>query len=287
MVESNGKNRKSIVTDKPTAYQTPPSAIENRVGWRVDDFEELIQSQGYDALIDRALRCPCVDKATGQALSTCKNCLGRGWFFVNRTETRLIAQHMDSKKRYENWSEVNRGTASITTKGIDKLGFMDKIILTQLEEFYSEIIRPIYFQGEIIAYPVYEPLKVTDMFLFSSDNEKLISIKEDEYVIDGNKIVFDLGIQDKISIDDMNVKNKSEIPISISIRYSHFPVYHVIDVNRELMKVRESRFCSYNDEKLRQMPINVLARKAHYLFDAQKFGEESFENTVLPAKERE
>lgn len=287
MVKSNGENRKSIVTDKPTAYQTPPSAIENRVGWRVDDFEKLIQSQGYDALIDRALRCPCVDKATGQALSTCKNCLGRGWFFVDRTETRLIAQHMDSKKRYENWSEVNRGTASITTKGIDKLGFMDKIILTQLEEFYSEIIRPIYFQGEIIAYPVYEPLKVTDMFLFASDNEKLINIKEDEYVIDGNKIVFDLGIQDKISIDDMNVKNKSEIPISISIRYSHFPVYHVIDVNRELMKVRESRFCSYNDEKLRQMPINVLARKAHYLFDAQKFGEESFENTVLPAKERE
>ena len=285
--DSNGKNRKSIITDKTTAYQTPPASMSPHVGWNVNKFETLIQTQGYDAFIDRALRCPCVDKATGQALSTCKNCLGRGWFFVDRTETRLIAQHMDSKKHYENWSEVNRGTASITTKGIDKLGFMDKIILTQLEEFYSEIIRPIYFQGEIIAYPVYEPLKVTDMFLFSSDNEKLISIKEDEYVIDGNKIVFDLGIQDKISIDDMNVKNKSEIPISISIRYSHFPVYHVIDVNRELMKVRESRFCSYNDEKLRQMPINVLARKAHYLFDAQKFGEESFENTVLPAKERE
>ena len=286
-MDSNGKNRKSIITDKVTAYQTPPTSMSPNVGWDVNKFETLIQTQGYDAFIDRALRCPCVDKATGQALSTCKNCLGRGWFFVDRTETRLIAQHMDSKKRYENWSEVNRGTASITTKGIDKLGFMDKIILTQLEEFYSEIIRPIYFQGEIIAYPVYEPLKVTDMFLFASDNEKLINIKEDEYVIDGNKIVFDLGIQDKISIDDMNVKNKSEIPISISIRYSHFPVYHVIDVNRELMKVRESRFCSYNDEKLRQMPINVLARKAHYLFDAQKFGEESFENTVLPAKERE
>lgn len=286
-MDSNGKNRKSIITDKVTAYQTPPTSMSPNVGWDVNKFETLIQTQGYDAFIDRALRCPCVDKATGQALSTCKNCLGRGWFFVDRTETRLIAQHMDSKKRYENWSEVNRGTASITTKGIDKLGFMDKIILTQLEEFYSEIIRPIYFQGEIIAYPVYEPLKVTDMFLFASDNEKLINIKEDEYVIDGNKIVFDLGIQDKISIDDMNVKNKSEIPISISIRYSHFPVYHVIDVNRELMKVRESRFCSYNDEKLRQMPINVLARKAHYLFDAQKFGEESFENTVMPPIDRE
>lgn len=274
-MESNNKNRKSIITDKFTAFQTPPSIIEQKVGWRVDLFEGLIQSQGYDAFIDRALRCPCVDKATGQALSTCRNCLGRGWFFVDRTETRIIAQHMDSKKRYENWSEINRGTASITTKGVDKLGFMDRIILTQLEEFYSEIIRPVYFQGEIIAYPVYEPLNITNMFLFTSDNERLVSIKKDEYVIDKNKIVFDLGIQDKILVD-MNIKNKSEMPISISIRYSHFPVYHVIDVNRELMRVRENKFCSYDDEKLRQMPINVLARKAHYIFDAQKFGEESF-----------
>ena len=281
-IESNDKNRKSIITDKPTVFQTPASAINPRVGWDVNNFETLIQTQGYDAFIDRALRCPCVDKATGQALSTCKNCLGRGWFFIDRTETRLIAQHMDSKKRYENWSEVNRGTASITTKGIDKLGFMDRIILTQLEEFYSEIIRPIFYQGEIIAYPVYEPLKITNMFLFSSDNEKLVPIMPDEYTVDKNKIVFSLGIQDKIAISDMNIKAKSEIPISISIRYSHYPVYHVIDINRELMKVRESRFCSFDDEKLRQMPINVLARKAHYIFDAQKFGEESFENVVMP-----
>lgn len=281
-IESNDKNRKSIITDKPTVFQTPASAVNLRVGWDVNNFETLIQTQGYDAFIDRALRCPCVDKATGQALSTCKNCLGRGWFFIDRTETRLIAQHMDSKKRYENWSEVNRGTASITTKGIDKLGFMDRVILMQLEEFYSEIIRPIFYQGEIIAYPIYEPLEITNMFLFSSDDEKLVPIMPDEYTVDKNKIVFSLGIQDKIAISDMNIKAKSEIPISISIRYSHYPVYHVIDINRELMKVRESKFCSFDDEKLRQMPINVLARKAHYIFDAQKFGEESFENAVIP-----
>lgn len=81
-MESNGKNRKSIITDKPTAFQTPPAAVNPRVGWDVNKFETLIQTQGYDAFIDRALRCPCVDKATGQALSTCKNCLGRGWFLL-------------------------------------------------------------------------------------------------------------------------------------------------------------------------------------------------------------
>jgi len=174
---------------------------------------------------------------------------------------------MDNKKRYENWSEVNRGTVSLTTKGIDKLGFMDKIILTQLEEFYSEVLRPIQFQNQIIAYPIYEPLAITNMFLFSSDSEKLVNITEDEFSIDKNKIIFSSTIKDKILVSDVN---ESEIPISISIRYSHFPVYHVIDVNREL----------------KQMPINVLARKAHYLFDSQKFGDESFDNTVFPVKDR-
>lgn len=281
--DSNGKNRKSIITDKTTAYQTPPASMSPHVGWDVNKFETLIQTQGYDAFIDRALRCPCVDKATGQALSTCKNCLGRGWFFVDRTETRLIAQHMDNKKRYENWSEVNRGTASITTKGIDKLGFMDRIILTQLEGYYSEILNPVLFGGELIAYPVYEPLEVTNIFLFVGDYTKLEPIPEEMYKIDKNKIVFDQSLLSVLPVEDVNQKQPN---MSVSIRYSHFPVFHVIDANRELMKVRESRFCTYDDEKLRQMPINVLARKAHYIFDAQKFGEESFENTVMPPRDR-
>ena len=277
-MESNGRNRKSIITDKPVAFQTPASTVHPRVGWRVDDFEELIQSQGYDVYIDRAMRCPCVDKATGQALSTCKNCLGRGWFFVDRTETRIIAQRMDSKKRYLDWSEVNAGTASMTTKGSDKLGFMDRIILLQLQEFYSEIIRPTVYEGELLAYPVYEPLDITNMFLFVGDYTKLEPIPAEMYKVDKNKIVFDQELLNVVPVDNVN---QSVPSVSISIRYPHIPVYHVIDVNRELMRVRESKLCGYDDETLKQMPINVLARKAHFIFDAQKYGEEAFENTVM------
>lgn len=277
-MDSNNINRKSIISDKPTAVQTPPTFIENRTGWRVGDFEKLIQTHGYDVFIDRAMRCPCVDRATGQALSTCKNCLGRGWFFVNRHETRIIAQRMDNKKRYQDWSEVNQGNASITTKGIDKLGFMDRIILTQLEAYYSEILRPIVYDGELLVYPVYEPLYITDIFLFIGDYTKLQPIPKEMYKIDKNKLVFDKGLMEIIPVGDVNEKTPN---ISITVRYAYYPVYHVIDINRELMKVRESQFCSYDDEQLRQMPINVTARKAHYIFDAQKFGLESLENTVI------
>ena len=271
---------KSIITDKSITFKTPPTIVSPRVGWRTKDFEELIQAHGYDAFIDRALRCPCVDRSNGQALSTCKNCLGRGWFFVDRTETRLIAQHMDSKKKYENWSEVNRGTTSITTKASDKLGFMDRIILYQLEEFYSEIIRPVFFDDELVAYPVYEPLSITNIYLFSEDNQPLVMLTEDDYVIEKNRIKFDPNILNLIDVLDPNINSLTQLPVSISVRYSHYPVYHVIDINRELMRVREGKLCNVDDENLVQMPINATARKAHYIFDAQKFGEEAIDNSV-------
>lgn len=267
---------KSIVTNPPVIHQTPATLVDPRIGWRVRDFEELIQAHGYDAYIDKAMRCPCTDKATGQAMSTCKNCLGRGWLFTDRTETRVVAQHMDSKRQYQDWSEVNRGTASITTKGADKLGFMDRIILLQLEEWYSEVLNPVIWQGQLIAYPIYEPLKISRMALFVSDNTALKELKEgDDYEVDKNTIVFNENILTYIEMKDVNDPAAN---VSITIRYSHYPVYHVIDVNRELMKVRESKFCGFDDEKLKQMPINVLARKAHFIFDNQTFDNELIYN---------
>ena len=275
------------MTNLVTAYQTPPAAINPRVGWDVNRFETLIQTQGYDALIDRALRCPCCDKATGQAMSTCKNCGGRGWFFVDRTETRLLAQHMDSKKRYDEWSQVNRGTASITTRGIDKLGFMDRIILTQLEEWFSETLHPVLFDGQLIAYPIYEPLEITNMFLFASDTVPLVPLSADMYSVVGNKIVFSENVVNLVDLESLDIKDVNEIPLHITIRYSHYPVYHVIDMNRELMRVREGKLCGQGyDEYLRQMPINVLARKAHYIFDNQKWDEVYYDNTVIPPVDR-
>lgn len=267
-------DKKSIITGKPITAQTPATPANPGARWRVDKFNELIYSQGYDAYIDRALRCPCVDKTTGQALSTCKNCLGRGWFFVNRRETRLIAQSMNNIKRYENWSEVNRGIAKITTRAIDKLGFMDRVILMELEAYYSEILRPTMFEGELIAYPVYEPLEVTEIYLFTADDQKLFPIPSELYSIDGNKIVFDPSLEEYIEPNTTDA-----VQMSVSIRYSYHPVYHIVDANRELMKVREGK-CCFRDDDLTAMPNYALARKAHYIFDAQKYGAILYDNSI-------
>ena len=270
--------KQSIVNNRIPVVTTPKEFGDPVSVWRVGNFNQLIDDHGYEAYIDRALRCPCNEKSGGQALTTCQNCSGRGWIFVDRKLTRVLSQSMNNAKRFKDFSEINQGTAKITTRGIDKLGFMDRIILIELEAYYSEVLRPILFQNEMIAYPIYEPLSVTNIYLFVSDDKKLLPLTEKQYKIVGNRIVFDLGIQDLITSNDMMAK---ELPVSITIRYSYAPVYHVLDANRELMKVRE-RNESLSDEKLTDMPINVTCRKAHYMFDAQKFGVTIFDNTIYP-----
>jgi len=264
----------SQITGKGTKFETPPSPSSPRVsGWRVDDFEGLVYGQGYDAYIDKAMRCPCIDKATGSAQSTCKNCLGRGWFWIDRRLTRIVAQSMGNKRKNTDYGEINRGEAKITARAIDRLEYMDKVILIELVAYYTEILRPEFFQMEWLAYPVYEPLEVTNIYLFDTDILKLIPLTPQQYTVEGNKVIFSSELQELTKEKDVNV----------SIRYSYHPVYHVLDANRELMKVRELKCGYYNDELLREMPVNVIARKAHYLFDSQRFNAEQFDNTIYTA----
>ncbi len=268
--------KKSILTSHAIVSQTAPSTGLPKVGWDVEKFNGLIYNHGYQAFIEHAMRCPCCDKATGQALSTCKNCLGRGWLFINKQETRVVSQSMGNIKRDTQTGEVNHGTARITVRAIDRIGFMDRIMLTELEAYYTEIVRPQMYEGTLLAYPVYEPIEITDAFLYVSDTQKLRPLTKDQYNVVGNRIEFDESIMNLVDVTDVNQISPE---LSITIRYSYHPVYHVIDANRELMRVSE-RGCKYDDEKLAQMPINVTARKAHYIFDAQKYNAELYDNTV-------
>lgn len=270
--------KKSILTAHPIVDTTPPSLSLPQPIWKPELFESLIHNNGYDVYIERALRCPCVDRSSGQALATCKNCLGRGWFFVDKRQTRVVSQSMANLRRNSDIGEINRGTARITSRAVDRLAFMDKIIFLELVAYYTEVLRPVMYEGELVAYPIYEPIEITNAYVFVGDTVKLLPLNENMYKIEGNRVAFDESILDEIEATDVNQKQPD---LSISVRYSYHPVYHVIDVNRELMKVKGRNGCTFSDEKLKNMPILVLARKSHYIFDQQAFNRELFDNTVM------
>jgi len=246
--------------NKPIGSVTGNENPEHQVRFEPRRFNELVFDKGYEVFIDKALRCPCVGKGTGQALLTCDNCLGVGWFFVNRIETRIAVQQLKADVKYENWSQTTAGMAKITARAIDKLAFMDRIILREVEGFFTEVTKARVFKGSKVCFLIYEPLEIEEIYMFISDNQPLRVLKPEEYLIDGHKLMLDS------KFDDVE-------KISISVRYRHCLTYHIIDMTRDIMKVRTKENCAKSKEELSNMPIGGMARKAHYILDNQKYDE--------------
>lgn len=246
---------------RAVVQKTPGEITEHQVRLQPERFNSLVFDKGHDAWIDRAYRCPCSVKGAGQPLADCDNCLGNGWIFANRIDTRVAIQGMKADVRFENWTKMTAGMAKITTRAIDKLAFMDRIILKEVEGYYNEILRTRVRDGKVIAFFEYPLLEVEDVMLFRSSKQSLTILRpEIDFTIEGeSKIIFNLPLKDDYTL---------------TTRYRHYMTYHILEMNRDIMKVRTKDKCGQSDEELAAMPISGVARKAHYLFDNHKFDEE-------------
>ena len=252
--------KKTDVRNKPIYSKTGPESIEHQVRFEPQRFNSLIFDKGYEVWVDKAMRCPCTVKGTGQALLSCNNCVGTGWIFVNRIETRVAVQNINANIKYENWSQTTTGMAKITSRAVDKLAFMDRVILREVAGIFNEVVRIRDYNSEKVGFAIYEILDMEGIYLFQGDKIALHPMTKDEYEIDGYKII-------------LNDKYNSMKDLSISIRYRHCLTYHLIDMNRDVIKVR-TKNCEASDEQLTDMPINGTARKSHYIFDNLKYEEE-------------
>lgn len=249
--------RKAVVT------RTQKDNIAHDVKFTPQKFNELISAKGYEVYIDKALRCPCAVSNSGHGLPDCNNCLGIGWFFINRTETIVAVQAMKADVRYEKWTRDTVGTAKITARAVDKLCFMDRITLKEVEGYYNEILRSRKpDQVKNIAYCMYDIISIESLFLFENSTQKLTELVEGaDYTLDPantTKIIF----ANKFDGREM----------TMSIRYRHFQTYHIKDMNRDIVKVR-TKGCLQPEGDLKEMPILGYAQKAHYMFDNIKYDE--------------
>jgi len=240
---------------KITVSKAPNLIGRPQVYFNKEGFEAAIWAQGYDIIIERAVRCPCKTQGSDN-LSSCKNCGGTGWLFINPVKTKAIITSQNSSVKFAAWSEETVGDANITVRDSDRLGFMDRITVIEGESIHSQTAYPVIYDDTLFAFLDYKPKEILEVFMFVADNEKLALLSYDEYRIDG----------DKIYLDD---KFKDIQDITISLRYVHAPQYHVIETTRDVMV--STTFKVGETKKTSQMPISARIRKSHYIIDKENF----------------
>lgn len=256
--------------NKPIIEETSPNIDLTAPHFNKDSFDEAVYEHGYDVTLEKAVRCPCRLKANGNARPDCVNCGGSGWIFVNKRSTVIVSQSMNtSVKNNKAWSEDDRGTISVSSRPQDRLSFMDRITILDLESSFSEILFLREFNGKILSTFIYNPTSIELVYLFTDSSQSLTYLTLDEdYTVTNN--IFELNYDKYINL----LENDHE-SISISVRYNHNPSYHVIDIPRERTADRRATDngleCEIEDVSVTrekpQLIVNAIARKAQYAID--------------------
>ena len=241
----------SIVTET----QPPNQSGSPNVTFNKDNFEAVIFQKGHNVIHEHALPCPCKSEKMDN-LSSCRNCGGGGWIFINPNKTKMILSSMNYGTQFKEWSQENLGRVNITARDIDVLSYMDRITSLDGEVMFSEVIHAKDFHELLCAFTIYDIKRVVQAFVFKEDKQPLQRIVENtDFTIAGNVVKL-----------ERSIFNNYTQPISVTITYIHAPQFHVMDLMRDV------RLSYTKAQKAFQLPISGMGRRSHYILDRQNFG---------------
>jgi len=220
-------NKIPIQIEPPITGQGAPE-----VYLRQRDFDQLITRFGYNVYLDRFLPCPCKEEGVNSSRLTCKNCYGTGFVLVERIQTKAYVASMNYPTQYKDWSIENIGTSRITTLSDRPLSFMDRVILYEEKNFYSELVYPITDGDNLVAFCAYPPIEIINCKIFQGEDLPLRDIDPSLIEIDNEGKIILNEIANKLYYRDEYIYNSKT---GISIRYTYLPSFHIIDVVRNLI----------------------------------------------------
>ncbi len=242
-----------------SVQQTPPNLIyEPTIEFRKNSFEAAVWLKGYWVFIEKAVRCPCEGKIKN-ALSSCTNCYGVGFFFINSMRTRALVTSINKDTRYKEWSPELIGNISVSVRDDlkENLSFYDKITFYEKFGYHSEVL-PIRNSGQepsqAFVYLVYRPVEILDVWVFDGSENPLMRLTTAEYETNPNN-PYILNIN--ITTPPTNFNNV------IAVRYRHQVQYNVIDIPHE---IRASNVTNTDGQLVRiDLPVNAIGRRSHLL----------------------
>lgn len=243
-----------MADEKSILVATPqPAQGYAQVAFRPDEFDNAVWGHAYNAIFERAIRCPC---STGDhPLPNCENCLGTGYFYINPYKSQALLIGLNATNQYKSWSMELVGTVSVTVRDRDKehLGYFDRITLSDQFAQYSENLEIRTAQdGTMFIFTMYAVQEILGIWSFQGATQPLKVLPKGSYsVSDTNPYVI------IIDPDQIGVNN------TISIAYKHKVEYHVLDFPHEIRaSMRRDKSGRY---EVIQLPINAIARRSHLI----------------------
>jgi len=235
-----------------------------RLDFNKDQFDALIETKGYPLVWERAIPCPCSKQGESANKSSCKNCIGTGWVFLNPMEIKGLVTSINKDTKYKEWSIELLGTFAITVNSKNRLNFMDRITVLGSRTTHSEVLKVKRSETKYFVRTIYPIIEVVDIFKFESVYNKLKLLKfEEDYIFNGDQVVF-----------LKNIKHDD----SITVSYLHQLQYHILDLNHD---VRNTVVLdNYSREQNKELPISAIARRSHVVVNSYEFaGDEIFNNS--------
>ena len=235
------------------------SAPPNRIGqpsveFDNNSFEAAIWNKGYDIKVEKAIECPC--KSSNGNVSTCQNCFGYGWIYINPIRMRAITSSVNYDTKYKDWTREKLGTISVTVRNSDRISYYDRLTFENDYSIFAEI-RPLLYNtsaDQNFIFTTYQIKEIEDVFLYESDTDPLIKLTAgtDYSINENNPYILDINY-DTSTITNFNSK--------VSIRYKHRQQYLVLDLPHDMrrsLKINENG----QDTKI-ELPVNAIAARVH------------------------
>lgn len=242
---------------------------ENTFGYMRLDFEKgqfdaLIENKGYPVVWERAIPCPCSKRSESASKTTCQNCIGTGWVFINPVQIKGLITSINKDTKYREWSVELLGTFAVTVTSKYKLSFMDRLTVLGSRATHSENLIVKQNGNKWFVRTTYEIKEIVDIFKFESVYKalKLLEFGVD-YNFEGNQIAF--------------LKN-IEYGDSVTVTYLHELQYHILDLNHDVRNTVALN--KYSQEEVVELPIAAIARRTHIVINSYEFnGDEIFNNS--------
>lgn len=250
-----------IKIDSPVSTSgTPETYLRQR------DFDALIYRFGYNVYLDKMIPCPCKEEGVNSAKLTCKNCYGTGFILAERLQTKAFLAQMNFPTQYKDWSVENIGTAQISTLSQNPVAFMDRVVMYEEKNIYSELIYPIIDNTEIVAFCAYPPLDIQFCKMFQGEEETLLDLDISKIQIDNEGKIILTQLADILYERNNYIYSPKT---AISIRYTYMPSYHVVDIMRNLItSPTDTPTNGISPKGTRvQFPYSAMCRMSHLVLE--------------------